>query len=103
LPKRIRPSTLNLKDPIAWHFETLIEVCYIAGWLPQFETDTIQFNSAGLAHLIRQLRNNVHPGRHLRERPWSEIEERDFKDAEAIYTILFNTLKKTLEKKIKKT
>jgi hypothetical protein len=103
LPRRIRPSSLHVKEPIAWHFETLIEVCYRAGWLPQFKTETIRFDSAGLAHLIRLLRNHVHPGRHFRERPWSEIDERDFRDAEAIYTILFNTLKKTLTEKVNKT
>jgi hypothetical protein len=103
LPRRIRPSSLHLKDPIGWPFEALIEVCYRAGWLPQYKTETLRFDSVGLAHLIRLLRNHVHPGRHFRGRPWSEFDERDFKDAESIYTILFNTIKKTFEKKIKKT
>jgi len=104
LPKRIRPSSHFLKEPTAWHFETLIEVCYKAGWLPQFKTDTARFNATGLAHLIRLLRNHVHPGRHFRERPWSEIDQRDFNDAESIYTVLFKALGKTLQdKKEKKT
>ncbi|MBN1364838.1 MAG: hypothetical protein JW976_08540, partial [Syntrophaceae bacterium] len=103
LPKRIRPSSHQVGDPISWHFETLIEVCHQAGWLPQFKMDTVRFDSAALAHLIRLLRNNLHPGRHFRERPWSEIDERDFKDAEAIYIILFKTLGKTLQQKKKRT
>lgn len=92
LSKRIRPRFQD--DPTAWRFETLIEVCYEAGWLPPFETDTARFDAVGLAHLLRLLRNYVHPGRHFRERPWSEIDKRDYNDAEAIYTVLYKTLGK---------
>ncbi|MBT6049098.1 MAG: hypothetical protein HOG49_20050 [Candidatus Scalindua sp.] len=101
LPARMRPRASHLNDPTRWHFETLIEVCSKADWLPPFKTDTIQFNAAGLAHSIRLLRNHVHPGRHFRERPWSEINDRDFNDAEAIYTVLFKALQKTLQDKKK--
>jgi hypothetical protein len=102
LPARIRPRASFRSDPTMWHFETLIEVCFKAGWLPSFETSTARFNSAGLAHVIRLLRNHVHPGRHFRERPWSEMDNRDFNDAEAIYTVLFKALEKTLKDKKKK-
>lgn len=38
------------------------------------------------------MRNNIHPGRYAKDKPWSEITERDFKDAYAIYTIMLSKL-----------
>lgn len=92
LPKRVRPT--NPSDPTTWMFESLIETCFAAGWLPLVSTETAQYSPAGLAHLLRAMRNYVHPGRYARERPWSEVEERDFLDADAIYrTLMVVTLK----------
>lgn len=91
LTKRIKPSVRIRKEPIAWKFETLIEVCYQAGWLPPIETEGAKFNAGQLAHILRQMRNLVHPGRHVRERPWITIDRRDYDDAEAIYKVLRST------------
>lgn len=90
ITKRHRPS--DLTDPTTWRFTTLIEVCGKAGWLPPLETETAKFDAVGLAYLIRLLRNYVHPGRYYRERPWSEIGQRDYDDAEAIFVVLNKAL-----------
>ncbi|HTG31990.1 MAG TPA: hypothetical protein VLB76_03590 [Thermoanaerobaculia bacterium] len=90
LPSRQRPR--SPEDPTKWTFDNLIEVCLRAGWLPPVSTAVADYNSAGLAHLLRLMRNHVHPGKHVRERPWIETDERDYKDAEAIYLILLSTL-----------
>jgi hypothetical protein len=78
----------DLEDLTTWSFDHLIKTCSAAGWLPSFSTPAAKFLSAGLAHQLRQMRNYVHPGRHVREKPWLEPEEEDYKDAEAIYLAL---------------
>lgn len=90
LPKRTRPKNLN--DPTTWKFETLIEVCFQAGWLPPVSTSLAKYKSEGLAHVIREMRNYVHPGRQAKEKPWSEVEERDYLDAQAIYVVLLSVI-----------
>jgi hypothetical protein len=92
LPKPLRSRARNLEDPSRWTFEVLIEVCLKAGWLRPVSTEIADFDTAGLAHLLRSMRNHVHPGKHARERPWLETDERDYKDAEAIYVALLSTL-----------
>jgi hypothetical protein len=86
LPRRMRPQVLD--EPTRWRFETLIETCHKAGWFPRVSTPVAEYRGAGLAHLLQEMRNFVHPGRRVRERPWSEADEEDYRDAEAIYTIL---------------
>jgi hypothetical protein len=90
LPKRLRPR--SREDLTTWTFETLIETCSSAGWLPPVVTPIAQYNAAGLAHFIRKMRNFVHPARRARERPWSEADEDDYRDAEAIYLILMSKM-----------
>jgi len=92
LPKRLRPRFPD--DHTTWTFETLIEVCLKAGWLPPVDTSVGRYNPAGLAHLLRLMRNYVHPGRHARERPWLETDEREYQDANAIYVVLLSILGK---------
>ena len=90
LSKRQRP--LQPDDPSKWKFETLISTCLSAGWLPRVSTEYAQYAPASLADILRNMRNLVHPGRCMRESPWSETDERDFKDAEAIYITLRSKL-----------
>lgn len=90
LPKRQRP--LPSDDPTKWRFETLIYTCLSAGWLPRISTEYAQYPPAALADVLRNMRNLVHPGRCVRECPWSETDERDYNDAEAIYVTLRSKL-----------
>ena len=90
LPRKLRPPESD--DPTKWRFETLIETCRAAGWLPPVVTSVAQYDSAGLAHSLRSMRNFVHPARRARERPWSEADEGDYRDAEAIYVVLMSKM-----------
>lgn len=84
IPKKVRPSALD--DFLRWNFDQLIEVCLAAGWLPPIEK--IGVRPDGLAHLLREMRNYVHPGRTARDRPWIEMEKEDYDQAEVIYTTI---------------
>lgn len=90
LPKKQRPQFPD--DPTKWRLETLITTCLSAGWLPRISTGYAQYAPAALGDILRKMRNLVHPGRCLREKPWSETYERDYKDAEAIYVTLRSKL-----------
>lgn len=86
LPRRQRPQSPD--DPTKWTFETLISTCLSAGWLPRISTKYGHYDPGAIADILRNMRNLVHPGRCVRETPWSETDERDFRDAEGIYVTL---------------
>ncbi|QPJ65255.1 MAG: hypothetical protein G3M78_07585 [Candidatus Nitrohelix vancouverensis] len=93
LPKRKQPSSKIADDPTKWNFETLIETCLNANWLPKLTSPIgMQFKPDVLANVLRSMRNFVHPGRHVRDRPWSILNEKEYKDAEAIYVALRSKL-----------
>jgi hypothetical protein len=90
LPRRLKTRA---HQPITtWTFEILIEVCSNAGWLAKIKITDVTYLSAGIAHYLRNLRNLLHPAKHAQISPWTELERRDFEDADAMYTILLNTL-----------
>ncbi len=78
------------EDILTWTFDNLIQVCFTAKWLPSVSTSYAKYSSAGLADLLRKMRNYVHPGRYAKEKPWCEISKRDYNDAYAIYIILLS-------------
>lgn len=90
LPRKKRPR--NPDDCISWTFNNLIEVCSSAGWLPQVSTDYGKLNSKELANFLRRLRNNIHPGRYCKDRPWIEIDKRDFIYTYSVYLVLLSEL-----------
>ena len=90
LPKKQRPQFPE--DPAKWWFETLITTCLAAGWLPRISTEYALYAPEALADILRNMRNLVLPGRCAREKPWSETDERDYRDAEAIYVTLRSKL-----------
>ncbi|MCI5179687.1 MAG: hypothetical protein D3911_10310 [Candidatus Electrothrix sp. AW3_4] len=90
LPRKKRPR--NPVDCISWTFNNLIEVCSSAGWLPQVSTDYGKLNSKELANFLRRLRNNIHPGRYCKDRPWIEIDKHDFIYTYSVYLVLLSEL-----------
>lgn len=57
---------------------------------PSIETNFMTCRPEGLAHLLRKMRNLVHPARACIDRAWLESERGDFQDAEVTYTTLTN-------------
>jgi hypothetical protein len=96
LSRKNRPSPLD--DPTKWTFDALIETCLAAGWLPPISTTVAVYSPAGLAHMLRGMRNYVHPGRQGRENPWAIVDEDDYKVAEAIFITLKATIFKRNER-----
>lgn len=90
LPRAKRPPAKA--QPSEWSFDVLINVCLEAGWLPKVTVESTSVYPGGLAHLLRRMRNLIHPGKVCRDKAWIEAEQRDFEDAHAIYTTLFATL-----------
>ncbi|MCC4118645.1 hypothetical protein LLG90_25120 [Aromatoleum toluclasticum] len=86
LPREKRPRALD--GPTKWKFDTLIETCLAAGWLPQIPTSITTILPGGLAHSLRQMRNYVHPGKVAEERPWIEVDQVEYTSAEAIFTTI---------------
>lgn len=97
LPKKKRPRQTD--DPTQWSLDVLIETSLSAGWLPSVETQLGVIRPEALAHILRQMRNYVHPGKVARERPWVESDENEYKDAEAIYTTLLATVSSASSRK----
>lgn len=92
LPREKRPKDVTAHSK--WTFDTLIHVCLEAGWLPVIDTASMTVRPDELAHLLRQMRNYVHPGKVSSDHPWIEVDGRDFADAETVYTALFATMHK---------
>ena len=86
LPRRLR--ALAAKDLMSWSFETLIEVCDRAGWLPTLQSDLAVYAPSGFAHSIRGMRNWIHPAREAQERPWQGVFRPDYDLAHALYTLV---------------
>ena len=62
-------------DPTRWHLRELVMVAHEAGWLPDFEVPDGTLSSRSLLDMIRDLRNLVHPGRHLSDRRIAEVKD----------------------------
>jgi hypothetical protein len=90
LPRAKRPNPNN--GPTKWSFDTLIETCLAAGWLPDLSTAAGTLVPGELAHSLRQMRNYIHPGRVVEDRPWIEADQIDYTSAEAIFTAIFSTV-----------
>lgn len=87
---------LKSKNPLDWNLNTLIEVCGNAGWLPNFETEKFIFNTINIGHTLRNTRNLVHPGLHVKRNAALALGEEQFKDIMASHKLLSSILKWTI-------
>ena len=84
LPNCERP---NGDNPKKWRFVDLVLVADEAGWLPDFEVEDGTLSTRLLLDMTRNLRNLVHPVRHLSNRITPGV-ERMYANARAAYVLL---------------
>jgi predicted DNA-binding protein (MmcQ/YjbR family) len=88
LPSKIRPRPGS--EPAQWTFAQLVHVAHAAGWLPNPQIDDYELHTKELIDLARQLRNSIHPGKHISSELRIRIAEQDYLDAKAIYQVVKN-------------
>lgn len=79
---------LKSKNPLAWKLETLIEISAQAGWIPNIETERFIFSGKAIAHMLREVRNRVHPHVQLKKKLGLSFDREQFKDVEAAHKIV---------------
>ncbi len=84
---------LKSKNPLDWKLNTLLEVCAVSGWLPNIETDDFVFNSKNIGHTLRNTRNLVHPGMHIKRNAALTVGREQYKDMKAAYSLVSELLK----------
>jgi hypothetical protein len=85
LERRHRPRS---PDPARWTLAELLSVAAAAGWLPDIELSDAIVNVENFARLARELRNLLHPGRHLELSPDWSIEEAEVEDATTLVLLV---------------
>lgn len=88
LDAKYRPK----REMMRWSFDQLIHVCQQCGWLPKIQAGAIIILPDKLADHIKNMRNLIHPGRVSKDKPWIEVELRDYEDAEIIYSTLYSSV-----------
>ena len=85
LPKCDRP---NGNDPKKWQLATLVSVADEVGWLPTFDLGGGILNTRPLVDMTRDLRNMVHPARHLSDKNKNLDVKSMYDNARAAYVLL---------------
>jgi hypothetical protein len=85
LPKREQPRSLN---PLEWTLANLVSVANKAGWLPNIDDGDVIHVVSGWAHRLRAIRNLLHPGRHVADKPHARLGKEEWLDAASAYTAL---------------
>ena len=84
LSKEAKPKG---SDPKRWNLKSLIEIALAAGWLPDSKIGDIILRSEHLIDMMRELRNSVHPSRHLSLGGVTDFKHA-FRDSRAAYVLL---------------
>ena len=84
LPTDKRPKSNN---PEKWTFNQLVKIVYEAGWLPDLDVGDEIISSYKLTDMVRQLRNMLHPVRHLSDSGVLDVEGQ-YVNAQATYVLL---------------
>lgn len=75
-------------DPLHWSLEHMLAVAEQAGWLGVIEDDYVGANVRLWLLSLRDTRNLLHPGRHVRDKPHIVIGNEEFLDAKFGYGAL---------------
>lgn len=80
------------KNPLDWSFDFLVKVAVEADWIQGLEIQAQENSTSGLASLIRTHRNNVHPGRFIKDRTFVSVGKHEYEQVQAGYVLLREAL-----------
>lgn len=83
-------------DPMHWSLEHLVAVAEQAGWISTIENDVVGARVGPWLSSLRNLRNLLHPGRHVRDKPHAIIGREEYTDAQFGYDALCISLSANL-------
>ena len=66
----------------------MIEISAQAGWIPNVKTERFIFSGKAIAHLLREVRNRVHPHVQLKKKLGLSFGREQYKDVEAAHRII---------------
>jgi hypothetical protein len=95
LPSKRRPRK---SDPLDWTLNNLIDVATLAGWLPNIDDEEVVHVVSGWAHRLRTMRNFLHPGRHVLDRPHAHFGKEEWLDAWSAYTAMRHSIEMARKK-----
>ena len=84
LPQKSKPKS----DPRKWRLYDLINIAEMADWLPKIQIKDDIYLLDALAHVVRSLRNFLHPGRVLREKATIGIEKSEAQLTNSVLVVL---------------
>lgn len=91
IPKSIG---LHKGGPRHWSLGQLIQVARIAGWVANLETENVIVQMVNLVGHLQELRNLVHPGRHVEGMPHTSIGHEQYLDARSAHLALRYSMEK---------
>ena len=100
LPKKKQPRSAN---PLEWTLANLVSIANEAGWLPNIDDGDVIHVVSGWAHRLRAIRNLLHPGRHVADKPHARLGKEEWLDAISAYTALRHAIEAARKtKRVKK-
>src|SRR2546426_9255225 len=88
----LAPSRRPPKAAQDWTLHQLLAAAASLQWLPTRPNKYSRTRLADWAHLVRELRNCVHPGKHIRQYPQVRIGRHHWSDAKAIFDLANDSL-----------
>jgi hypothetical protein len=75
-----------------WQFHHLLSAATALKWLPARANRHSRPKLAEWVHLVKELRNLVHPGRHIREYSNLKLDKHNWNDAKAIFDLALSSI-----------
>ncbi len=91
----LRALPSNQRPPRAaqdWTLNHCIKIASALGWLPTRNSLRSRRKIGDWVHLVRELRNLIHPGKHVRDYPRIRIAKAHWGDARAVFKIASENL-----------
>lgn len=80
------PSNERPRGPVdRWGMDDLLKVATRLGWLPARAHEKARRRVGDWSHLVKELRNLAHPGRHIRDYPDVRLRKAHYDDARWVY------------------